>query len=87
MSLVTLVLYLAIGVICAHLTSKVVSHSLPGGFTTSVISGVIGAFLGSTYVNSFGPAFEGISVLPAMAGSAAIIVAVSYVGRMVHKGA
>jgi uncharacterized membrane protein YeaQ/YmgE (transglycosylase-associated protein family) len=87
MSLITLVLYLAIGVLCAHLASKVVSNSLPGGFTTSVLGGVIGAYLGSTYVSSFGPAFEGISVLPAMAGSAALIVAVSYIGRLMHKGA
>ncbi len=87
MSLVTLVLYLFIGVLCAHLASKVVSHTLPGGFTTSVLSGVVGAFLGSTYVSSFGPAFEGVSVLPAMAGSAAVIMAVSYVGRWMHKSA
>jgi uncharacterized membrane protein YeaQ/YmgE (transglycosylase-associated protein family) len=87
MSLITLVLYLAIGVLCAHLASKVVSNSLPGGFTTSVLGGVIGAYLGSAYVSSFGPAFEGVSILPAMAGSAALIVAVSYVGRLMHKGA
>lgn len=87
MSLVTLVLYLAIGVLCAHLASKVVSSSLPGGYTTSVLGGVIGAYLGSTYVSAFGPAFEGVSVLPAMAGSAAVILAVSYLGRWMHKGA
>ena len=87
MSLITLVLYLAIGVLCAHLASKVVSNSLPGGFTTSVLGGVIGAYLGSSYVSSFGPAFEGVSVLPAMAGAAALIVAVSYVGRLMHKSA
>ena len=87
MTLLTLVLYLAIGVLCAHLASKVVSNSLPGGFTTSVLGGVVGAYLGSTYVSSFGPAFEGVSVLPAMAGSAALIVTVSYVGRLMHKSA
>jgi uncharacterized membrane protein YeaQ/YmgE (transglycosylase-associated protein family) len=87
MSLLTLVLFLGIGVLCAHLASKVVSNTLPGGFTTSVLAGVIGAFLGSSYVNSFGPAFEGVSVLPAMAGSAAIILVVSYLGRWMHKSA
>jgi uncharacterized membrane protein YeaQ/YmgE (transglycosylase-associated protein family) len=87
MSLVTLVLYLAIGVICAHLASRVVSNTLPGGFTTSVLAGVIGAFLGTTYVSSFGPSFEGISILPSMAGAAALIVVVSYLGRLIHKSA
>jgi uncharacterized membrane protein YeaQ/YmgE (transglycosylase-associated protein family) len=87
MSLVTLILYLAIGVLCAHLSSKVVSNTLPGGYTTSVLAGVIGAFLGTTYVSAFGPSFEGVSVLPAMAGSAAIILAVSYMGRWMHKTA
>ena len=87
MSLITLVLYLLIGVLCAHLASKVVSNSLPGGFTTSVLGGVVGAYLGSTYVSSFGPAFEGVSVLPAMAGAAALIVVVSYVDRLMHKSA
>jgi len=87
MSLVTLVLYLAIGVICAHLVNKVVSHSLPGGHTTSVLAGVIGAFLGTSYVSSFGPAFEGISILPSMAGAAVMILVVSYLGRFMHKSA
>ncbi len=87
MSLVTLVMYLAIGVLCAHLASKVVSNTLPGGYTTSVLGGVLGAYLGSTYVSAFGPAFEGVSVLPAMAGAAAVILTVSYVGRWMHKGA
>jgi uncharacterized membrane protein YeaQ/YmgE (transglycosylase-associated protein family) len=87
MSLVTLVLYLVIGLLCAHLASKVVSHTAPGGFTTSAFGGVIGAYLGSTYVSAFGPAFEGVSILPSMAGAAAVILAVSYVGRWMHKSA
>ena len=87
MSLVTLVLYLLIGLLCAHLASKVVSNSLPGGFTTSAYGGVIGAYLGSAYVSAFGPAFEGVSVVPAMAGAAAVILAVSYLGQWMHKSA
>jgi uncharacterized membrane protein YeaQ/YmgE (transglycosylase-associated protein family) len=87
MSLVTLVLYLVIGLLCAHLASKVVTNTLPGGFTTSAFGGVVGAYLGSAYVTSFGPAFEGVSVLPSMAGAAAVILAVSYLGRWMHKSA
>lgn len=87
MSIFTLVLYLVIGLVCAHLASKVVSNTLPGGFTTSVLSGIIGAYLGSTYVTSFGPSFEGVAVFPSMAGAAAVILAVSYVGRWMHKSA
>jgi len=60
MSLVTLILYLVIAVVCARLAGKVVSNSLPGGFTTSVITGVIGAYLGTSYISAYGPAFEGV---------------------------
>jgi len=85
MSLITLVLYMVVAVVCAHLASKVMSHS--NGSTSAVLAGILGAYLGSNYVSAFGPSFEGVSILPAMAGSAVLILTVSYLGRYIHKGA
>ncbi len=87
MSLVTLVMYLVIGLLSAHLASKVVTHTLPGGFTTSAFGGVLGAYLGSAYVTAFGPTFEGVSILPSLAGAAAVILIGSYIGNWMHKSA
>ena len=87
MSLATLVLYLVIALVCARLASKVVSHTLPGGHTTSVLTGVIGAYLGTSYIAAYGPAFEGVSLFSAIAGSLGLIVAVSWLGSFLHKSA
>lgn len=87
MSLVTLVLYLVIALICARLAGKIVSHTLPGGHTTSVLTGVIGAYLGTSYIAAYGPAVEGVSLFSAMVGSLGLIVVVSYLGHFLHKSA
>lgn len=87
MSLVTLILYLVIAVVCARLATKVVSSDLPGGHTTSVLTGVIGAYLGTTYIAAYGPSFEGVSLFSSIAGSLGLILAVSYLGHFLHKSA
>ena len=85
MSLVSLLLYLVVAVICARLATKVVSHNLPGGHTTSVLTGIIGAYLGTSYIAAYGPSFEGVSLFSAIAGSLGLILAVSYLGHFLHK--
>jgi Transglycosylase associated protein. len=59
---------------------------MPGGFLTAVIFGIIGAWIGTSLMGSMGPSLAGVSVLPAILGSALFIFIISLVAGTVRGG-
>lgn len=73
MNLLGLILFLIVAAICAGIGSAIVPGRIPGGFLTAMVIGVIGAWLGSLLMGSFGPAIAGVALLPCILGSALLV--------------
>jgi uncharacterized membrane protein YeaQ/YmgE (transglycosylase-associated protein family) len=73
MGILMFILYLIVAAACAWIADMVVPGRLPGGFLTSAIVGIIGAWLGSMLFGSFGPSLAGVPLLPAILGSALLV--------------
>lgn len=66
--------------LCRH-RGYLVPGRVPGGFLTSVIFGILGAWVGGSLVGNIGPAFFGVAILPAILGSAILVFMVSLITR------
>ena len=73
MGILMFILYLIVAAACAWIADMIVPGRLPGGFLTSAIVGVIGAWLGSSLFGSIGPSLAGVPLLPAILGSAILV--------------
>ncbi|MBJ8113828.1 GlsB/YeaQ/YmgE family stress response membrane protein [Bacillus cereus group sp. N6] len=51
----------------------------------NIITGLLGAWLGSRLFGSFGPSFSGIHVVPALLGAIVLILIASCVVKAVRK--
>lgn len=73
MNLLGLILFLIVAAVCAAIGSAIVPGRIPGGFLTAMVIGVIGAWIGSLLLGSFGPAIAGVALLPCILGSALLV--------------
>ncbi|MBI5174223.1 MAG: GlsB/YeaQ/YmgE family stress response membrane protein [Candidatus Melainabacteria bacterium] len=69
--------YLLIAAICAIIAERIIPGSIPGGFITAIIFGVIGAWLGGILMGSFGPQLAGVALIPCIMGSGILVFTVS----------
>lgn len=81
MSLLGLILFLIVAAVCAYLAERLVPNTVPGGFITSAVVGVIGAWIGGSLIGSFGPSVAGVSLIPCILGSAVLVFVLSLVSR------
>ncbi len=73
MEILSFIFYLIIAAACACIAEWVVPGTIPGGFITSAIVGVIGAWIGVSMMGNVGPALGGVSVIPCIVGSAVFV--------------
>ncbi|MBI3924396.1 MAG: GlsB/YeaQ/YmgE family stress response membrane protein [Armatimonadetes bacterium] len=71
------ILLFIIGTVCASIVSVFVPNRIRQGFFVAVLIGVAGGWLGDNLLGSIGPSAAGVAWLPAVAGSAALVLAVS----------
>lgn len=81
MSLISFILFLIVAAACAYLGERLVPGVIPGGFLTSAIVGIIGAWLGGTMLGHIGPDLAGVSLIPCIIGSALLVFLMSLVSR------
>lgn len=79
MSILSFILYLIVAAVCAGIGSAVVPGRIPGGFLTAMIIGILGAWLGSLLMGSFGPALAGVALLPCIIGSALLVFLIAVI--------
>jgi uncharacterized membrane protein YeaQ/YmgE (transglycosylase-associated protein family) len=77
MGILSFILFLFVAAACAYLAERLVPGSIPGGFLTSAIVGIIGAWIGGSMVGSIGPSLAGVSLLPCILGSALLVFLLS----------
>lgn len=73
MSIIGFVLFLVVAAACAWIAEQLVPGVIPGGFVTSAIVGIIGAWMGVNLVGTIGPSLAGVSLLPCILGSAVLV--------------
>jgi len=81
-SIVAFICYLAVAAVCAFIAQRFAPGSVPGGFLTALVVGLIGAWSGGSMVDEHGPIVAGISVVPCIIGSAVVVFGVSLCGGL-----
>jgi len=81
MEILMFIVYLFIAAACAYIAEWLVPGTIPGGFLTSAIVGVIGAWIGGSLMGSVGPSLAGVSLLPCILGSALLVFLLSLFSR------
>lgn len=83
MSILGFILYLIVAAVCAVIADRLVPGRIPGGFFTAAVFGIIGAWAGGSLMGSVGPSLAGVSLLPAIIGSALVVFLFSMIsGRL-----
>jgi uncharacterized membrane protein YeaQ/YmgE (transglycosylase-associated protein family) len=81
MSILAFIFYLIVAAACAWIAAAIVPGRVPGGFFTAAIFGIIGAWIGSSLMGSFGPVVESVAVVPAIIGSGLLIFMLTLFSR------
>ena len=84
MSILSFILFLIVAACCAYIAERLVPNAVPGGFFTTAIIGVLGAWIGSAVMGSFGPALQGVALLPCILGSAIFVFLFTLAARGFH---
>ena len=79
MTILSFILFLIVASVCAYLAECLVPNTVPGGFFTSAIVGIIGAWVGGGLMGHFGPDLAGVALIPCIVGSAVLVFLVSLV--------
>lgn len=81
MSILSFILFLIVASVCAFLAERLVPNNVPGGFLTSAIVGIIGAWVGGSLIGHLGPDLAGVALVPCILGSALLVFVVSLFSR------
>lgn len=87
MGILEFIFFLIVAAVCAGIGERLAPNTVPGGFFTSAIVGIIGAWIGTWLFGSAGPILEGIPILPAIVGSAILVFCLSLISRGLHRAA
>lgn len=79
MGILGFLLYCLVAAVCAGIADFFAPGRMPGGFLVAVIFGIIGAWIGGALMGNVGPSLAGVSLLPAILGSALFIFIVSLI--------
>lgn len=85
MSILGFILFLIVAAVCAWIAEAIVPGRIPGGFLASAIIGIIGAWIGTSLFGSFGPSLAGVSVVPAIIGSALLVFILALVSGVFYR--
>ncbi len=86
MGIIAIICYLVVAAVCAYLAERLVPGTIPGGFLTSAIVGIIGAWVGGSLIGHFGPDLGGVALVPCILGSAILVFVVSLCSRGLRRG-
>jgi uncharacterized membrane protein YeaQ/YmgE (transglycosylase-associated protein family) len=86
MGILSFILFLIVAAACAWIAECIVPGSIPGGFLTSAIVGIIGAWIGGSMVGHIGPDLAGVSLVPCILGSAVLVFLLSLCSRGFRGG-
>ncbi len=86
MGILGFICYLIVASVCAYIAERLVPGVIPGGFITSAIVGIIGAWIGGSLIGHFGHELAGVSLVPCILGSAVLVFGVSFCSKQFRRG-
>ncbi|MBX9571167.1 MAG: GlsB/YeaQ/YmgE family stress response membrane protein [Candidatus Obscuribacterales bacterium] len=87
MGILSFILFLIVAAACAWIAEKLVPGVIPGGFLTTAVVGIIGAWIGGALLGGLGPDLAGVSLIPCIIGSAVFVFLLSLVSSVLHGNA
>lgn len=81
MTVLGFILFLIVAAVCAWIADYLVPGSIPGGFLTAAIVGIIGAWIGGSLFGTFGPVLAGVPLIPTIIGSAILVFVLALLSR------
>ncbi len=84
MSILGFILFLCVAASCAYIAERLVPNTVPGGFITSAVVGIIGAWVGGSLIAHIGPEFVGVSLINCILGSAVLVFVLSLMSGTFH---
>lgn len=81
MTVLGFLFYCLVAAVCAGIADYIAPGRIPGGFLAAVVVGILGAWLGGAMMGAIGPELAGVSLLPAILGSALLVFVLSLFGR------
>jgi uncharacterized membrane protein YeaQ/YmgE (transglycosylase-associated protein family) len=85
MGILSFILFLIVAAVCAWIAESLVPGTIPGGFFTSAIVGIIGAWIGGCLMGAIGPSLAGIALIPCILGSAIFVFVLSLASRGFYR--
>lgn len=86
MSILSFLLFLLVAAACAWIAESMVPSAVPGGFFSSAIVGILGAWIGGSLLGSIGPSLLGVSLIPCILGSAIFVFLFTLLSRGLRHG-
>jgi uncharacterized membrane protein YeaQ/YmgE (transglycosylase-associated protein family) len=77
MGILSFIVFVVVAAVCAMIAERIVPGTIPGGFLTAAVFGVIGAWIGGSLLGSVGPDLGGVALLPCILGSALLVFVLS----------
>jgi uncharacterized membrane protein YeaQ/YmgE (transglycosylase-associated protein family) len=77
MEILSLILFVIVAAVCALIAERLVPGTIPGGFFTAAVFGVIGAWIGGKMMGPFGPDLGGVALVPCILGSCIVVFVLS----------
>ncbi|QSB51062.1 GlsB/YeaQ/YmgE family stress response membrane protein [Leuconostoc falkenbergense] len=73
---------LIVGAIIGAVAGAITSRGAAMGWTSNIIAGLIGSWLGESLLGSWGPSLAGMALIPSIIGAVILVLIVSWlVGR------
>ncbi len=85
MTIISLLIFVIAASICAWIAEGFVPKQIPGGYFTAAMTGIAGAWIGVNILGNFGPALGGVSLLPAVVGSALFVSILAIFTKLCRK--
>ena len=57
----------------------ILGKDVPGGIIGNIICGMLGSWVGSTFLQGFGPVIGGYAVVPSLIGSIVLILVLNFI--------
>ena len=77
--------FLIIGGILEWLAGLILGKDIPGGIIGNIIAGIIGAWIGSLLLGSWGPKVSDFYIIPALIGAIILIFIMSFILKAMKK--
>lgn len=84
MTIISFLLFVISGSVCAGIAENFVPKRIPGGFFTACMIGILGAWMGANLLGKFGPAVGGIALLPIITGSVLFVFLLAFIAEVSH---